>query len=250
MRRSAMSTVFAGLAWLTCVSRADDLAKQLVASTLIAGSVQIAPDGKVKDYSIDQMSKLPPAVQSMLQETIARWRFERGTHLPVDIKERMTLRLVAKPVDDVRQAISVATVTFSDDFGALNEAPLPLKRPVPRYPDMAKDARIGGTVYLLALVGKDGKVWKVFTEQVNLRALLTTKDQERFRKNLSDAATQAVASWTWTHPVSGRLSDKPGYWVRIPFNFTIQEAGRPPNKAPAYGDWDIYSGPPPHVARR
>jgi hypothetical protein len=228
------------LGFLAFCSHADDLRQQVVASTLVTGTVQISPEGKVDGYTIDQAAKLPIAASDLLKKNIFTWTFERTITLPVDITERMTIRLLAKAVDDKHDALSIVSASFDDDFKSDDETAHSNKRVQPGYPRMALDARVSGTVYTLVLVGKDGRTEKAIAEQVNLRTAVPMKDQERFRSDLADAATKAMWSWTWDVPKSGRFANDSSWWVRIPVRFNIHIAGTPEVKAPGFGDWDIY----------
>jgi hypothetical protein len=246
MRMLMTVTLGACLGLLSMDGYADDLRQQLVASTLVTGTVQISPEGKVDSYTIDQMDKLPASARDLLQRSIPAWTFERTITLPIDITERMTIRLLAKPVDDKHDEISIVAASFDDDFKSDDEIARADKRVQPVYPKMSLDARVSGTVYALVLVGKDGHTQKVDAEQVNLRALLPKFDQERFRKDLAGAAAKALWAWTWSVPTSGRFADYPSWWVRVPVRFNIHVAGTPETKEPGFGDWDLYI-PGPHL---
>ena len=240
MKRLAVGVLGISIGLWSVGSFAEDIRQQVVASTLVTGTVQVTPEGKVRSYTVDQADKLPAAARELLDKNIPAWTFERSVTLPVDITERMTIRLRAAPVDDKHDAISIASASFDDDFRSDDETARAATRTQPTYPRMAVDARVGGTVYVLVLVGRDGRTQKALTEQVNLRTAVSKHDQERFRKDLADAATKAMWSWTWTVPTSGRWADASGWWVRVPVRFNIHIAGTPEAKEPGYGDWDIY----------
>jgi hypothetical protein len=240
MRRLILGVLIVGMGLWSFVSCAEDIRQEVVASTLVTGSVQITPEGKVHSYTVDQADKLPAAARELLDKNIPAWTFQRNVTLPVDITERMTIRLRVAPVDDKHDTISIVAASFDDDFQSSDETATAAKRTQPAYPRMSMDARVGGTVYVLILVGRDGRSQKVLTEQVNLRAAVPKYDQERFRNDLAGAAIRALSSWTWTVPSSGRWANSPGWWVRVPVRFNIHVMGTPPPQDPGYGDWDVY----------
>ncbi len=240
MKKLAVSVLGVGIGLWSVGSYADDISQQVVASTLVTGTVQVTPEGKVHSYTVDQADKLPAAARDLLDKNIPAWTFQRNITLPVDITERMTIRLQATPIDDKHGAISIVSASFDDDFRSNDESARSATRTEPKYPRMSVDARVGGTVYVLVLVGRDGRTQKALAEQVNLRTAVSRHDQERFRKDLADAATKAMWSWTWTVPTSGRWADAPGWWVRVPVRFNIHVMGTPEVKDPGYGDWDMY----------
>ncbi|WP_267221502.1 hypothetical protein [Dyella silvae] len=240
MRMLMAAVLCACLGLISFAGHADDLRKQVVASTLVTGTVKISPEGKVDGYTIDQAAKLPPAARDLLDKNIPAWTFERTITLPVDITERMTIRLLAKAVDDKHDTISIVSASFDDDFKSVDETVHSDKRVQPLYPGISLNARVTGTVYTLVLVGKDGHTEKAIAEQVNLRTAVPTVAQERFRKDLGYAATKALQSWTWHVPTSGRSASNSSWWVRVPVVFSIHVYGTPEPKQPGPGDWDVY----------
>jgi|APAra7269097189_1048546.scaffolds.fasta_scaffold09102_1 hypothetical protein len=240
MRKLVACLLFAGVGLWSSGSYAENFREEVVASTLVTGTVQITAEGKVHSYKIDQADKLPVAARDLLDKNIPTWTFQRAVALPVDITERMTIRLVARIVDDKHDAISIVSASFDDDFRAMDETVVPAKRTQPTYPGMSITANVNGAVYTLVFVGRDGRTQKVLAEQVNLRTAVPKRYQEQFRKDLANAATKALSSWTWTVPTSGRLADSPGWWVRVPVIFTLNNKGKPEVKDPGYGEWDAY----------
>lgn len=240
MRKSKAAMLCACLGLTAFAGHADDLRKQVVASTLVTGTVKISPEGKVVGYTIDQSAKLAPFVRDLLDKNIPTWTFERTMPLPVDITERMTIRLLAKAVDDKHDTISIVSASFDDDFKSLDETVKPDKQVQPLYPGTSFTAGVGGTVYTLILVGRDGHSEKVIAEQVNLRTAVPANAQERFRKDLGYAATKALKSWTWHVPTTGKLANQSGWWVRVPVVFSGRVYGTPEPKQPGPGDWDVY----------
>lgn len=92
------------------------------------------------------------------------------------------------------------------DFVPVEEQPLAVEKPFPEYPELARLAKIEGTVLVRALVGKDGKVRDVvLSKSVN--------------QNLDHAAMDAARRWVFKPAMQNK---KPvAVWVAIPFKFTL-----------------------------
>jgi TonB family protein len=91
------------------------------------------------------------------------------------------------------------------DFVAFEEPPELISVPAPVYPEMARGAELEGTVRVLALVGKDGKVKQVRTDDdlpMLREAALAAARQAAFRPALQQHRPVEV-------------------WVQIPMRFTL-----------------------------
>lgn len=96
------------------------------------------------------------------------------------------------------------------DFVAYEKEPVPVKRPEPKYPDIAVKAQIEGTVFLKLWVTKEGKVKK---------AVVVKSDADV----LNDAAITAAKQWVFTPALQQK---KPiDVWVVVPFRFRLKDAG-------------------------
>jgi protein TonB len=90
----------------------------------------------------------------------------------------------------------------------VDEMPVVVRRVEPEYPSLAREAAVSGTVLVLLLVGKDGKVLDAKVEEHHSIVML------------DEAAVAAARQWTFTpaytdkHPVA--------VWVAVPFNFRLQ----------------------------
>ena len=90
----------------------------------------------------------------------------------------------------------------------LDRQPTPIKKVQPAYPDEARRAKIEGNVWVLCLIGKDGKVQE-------------TKLQRADNDVLAKAAIAAAKQWVF---LPGKLRGKPiAVWVGIPFHFKLDE---------------------------
>jgi len=206
--------------------------------TLVAtGTIDVSPDGTVTAYTLDEAAKLPPAVRKVTDRAAASWRFEPvlvdGKAVPA--RTRMSLRIIArKSADADTYEIEIAKADFRVDTPP-EERPNRRKIERPVYPMPAARSDMGGVVYIVAKIGRDGRVVDAFAEQVNL----TTVDRERamdgWRNMLANAALRAAREWTFDPPTRGDEVDEPFWQVRIPFSFIAQ--GR---SAPSYGQWELY----------
>jgi len=93
------------------------------------------------------------------------------------------------------------------DIIAVDEMPVAVARPVPRYPDMARDANIEGRVYAYMLVGRDGHVVRVEIDD--------RRSDPVFRDAVLDGAMRWVFRPAFTNgrPVA--------VWVAETFVFTL-----------------------------
>jgi protein TonB len=94
-----------------------------------------------------------------------------------------------------------------DEFGpqVYDEAPVAVERPMPRYPDWARDAGISGRVVLHALVGADGQV----------KRITVVRDVT----GLTSAARDALYRWVF-RPARANGHAVP-VWVEVPIEFKL-----------------------------
>jgi len=93
------------------------------------------------------------------------------------------------------------------DFVPYEKAPMVVKRVVPVYPDLARQAGLEGTVWLKLWIDKEGKVKK---------AVIVKSDAEI----LNQAAIDAAVQWLFTPALQ---QDKPvAVWMAVPFKFSLK----------------------------
>lgn len=91
------------------------------------------------------------------------------------------------------------------EYVYVEELPEAIKRVAPRYPDLAREAGVDGTVLVQALVDKGGKV-----RDVRVQKSIPMLDQ---------AAVDAVKQWTFKPALS---NNKPvAVWVAVPVKFSL-----------------------------
>ena len=91
------------------------------------------------------------------------------------------------------------------------QAPEPIRRVTPKYPDPARKTELEGTVWVRIWVDKQGKARK---------AVVMKSDAEIFNQPATDAAMQ------WIFSPAMMKNGPVSVWVEIPFNFRIRGPGR------------------------
>ncbi|WP_243708126.1 energy transducer TonB [Luteimonas arsenica] len=219
--------------------------KQVEASMLVTGSMMVEPDGRVSGWEVDRREELPDAVVGLVGKSMAAWRFEpvMVDGAPVQVKARMSLRVVMSRQDDDNYAIAIRSGYFGGDAMTPQErAELAGTDDVrkermdpPRYPDHALRAGVKGTVYLVLKVGRDGRVEDVFAEQVNLRTVGSERQMAKMREMLARPSIAAARGWTFAIPTTGEDADEPFWTLRVPVDYMFGD-----DKPPAYGEWHAY----------
>lgn len=221
---------------------------QVEASMLVTGTVHIAPNGNVTSYSLDKAAKLPDGVKKVVAKTVPSWTFK-----PILVEgkrmagvSRMYLRLVAKPLSDDKYAVSIRGARFGKPGSRHGVAYGNEHRPHPNYPMVARRDYMGGSVFLVARVNRQGKVAKVAVEQVNLDRFSTPTEMKRCRQAFTRASERAVKDWTFRPPTKGPKVAADHWDVRIPIAFRLARFGTHRARASTYGKWQVYA-PGPHT---
>jgi len=219
--------------------------KQVEASMLVTGSIQVDGEGKVAGFSLDQKEKIPVGVVNMLDKALPTWRFEPVlvAGRPADVTTNMSVRLVAKKLDDGDYSVSIRSAGFGD---RVDRNPKMVKsegkskvensctaslRP-PRYPDIAARSGVASSVYLLLKTDRDGRVLDAMAEQVNLKVVSDENSMTRWRKVFTDTSLAQARKWC-IPPSSEDLADDAFLVVRVPVIFHL-------DALPRYGQWDAY----------
>ena len=147
--------------------------KQVEASMLVTGKVQVDSDGKVSGFSLDQKDKLPESVVELVGKTVPNWTFEPVLidGRAVNVSTDMSIRVVARKTGDGSYAVRVRSAGFGDRSGKPEEHIRSVSMAPPNYPESAARVGVAGTVYLLVRAGRDGKVNDAIAEQVNLKVV-------------------------------------------------------------------------------
>jgi len=216
-------------------------------SMLVAGTITVNPDGGVRGYTVQGSDKLPPAVRQIIRTTVSRWQF---APIMVDGKAAaaeagMSLRIVADMADAQHATIRVAGAVFGCDARPKSELPgeCPagtavryVHREPPSYPMEALRARVGGEVFLVLQIGRDGRVSQAAVRQVNLYSV--TDWPAHYRNVLANATLRAASKWQFNIPTTGPNASKDHWIVQVPVNYTLGRSGSAPIRR--YGQWSAY----------
>lgn len=240
MRSCVWAAVAAGVL-LTGDIHAKDVTKIAEASMLVTGTVELNTDGSLHNYTLDHQEKLQAAVVDLIQRNVPAWRFTFSSQPTSMPKESMSLRIVAKNIDQQHTTLSIAGVQLDDAAMAGNDYVHSVEhKPAPVFPSYSLHGGVSGSVYLLVKVGRDGKVADIATEQVNLRKEYEQTNMELYRKDLADAAEKAVRQWTFVTPTTGKWVNEKYWLLRMPVNFHIANTDMDLHSGFDYGTWEVY----------
>ncbi len=109
------------------------------------------------------------------------------------------------PMEDLVEDVELEEEEEVVELWKVEKQPVPTKRAVPEYPDIARKANITGKVFVTALVNKEGKV----------EAIGKVTGPEVFH----EAAKVAALQWEFEPAIQ---NDKPvKVWVSLPFTFQL-----------------------------
>lgn len=193
--------------------------KQVVSTMVVKGTIDLDAAGRVVGHALDKQATLPPGVVGLVASAAPQWRFE-----PVEeggkaraVRAQMTLRLVAKETEAGDFLVRIAGASFGQVLPG--EQPTSARLAPPRYPGAAARSGVGGTVYVVLKIARDGNVEEAIAEQVNLRIVDSEQGMVRWRGLFADAALQAARRWTFHPPTAGAELAAPFWSVRVPVDF-------------------------------
>lgn len=210
--------------------------RRTVESTmLVTGELQIAADGHVDGYALDEQEKLPPEALQLLAQAIPAWTFEpiEREGRRVAARSKMNVRLVAKKVEEGYQ-MSVRSAEFGGD-PVPGETIAKVRMDPPTYPMSAARAGASGVVILLVQVGPDGKVLHADAAQTNLTVVSNARDMASWRTVFERSAVSAAKAWTFTPPTVGASVGAASWTIRVPVQYAFQGMGEA-----GYGKWQAY----------
>lgn len=213
-------------------------------SMLVSGSIEMRSDGSVERYSLDHPEKLPQAVTQLVGMQVPQWRFEPVLvdGQPTAAQTNMSLRIVAKPVDEQNFSVRIQSVSFSggsQDSGnrisiAKRTSLAPMVRALVSADTDAAD------LYLALKIGRNGRVLDAVVEQVNLYALGSESQMTIVRKILGKSAADTVRQWTFSVPAR-EPEDEPYWSGTLPISFRLSGNGSsPPADMQGHEEWRMY----------
>lgn len=247
----AVSLATLPLAADTAMAQGPAAVRQRVESSmLLTGTIDLRADGTVAGHVIDQDDKLTPALRNLVAQAAATWRFEPVTLDPGSTigRARMSLRVVARKDEGDGYAVRIGSASFgrhSERTPPVGKSPDGVDgrrinrdmRP-PRYPQPALQADVGGTVYLVLKIDREGRVSDAVAEQTNLRFVASEAAMARWRLLFERASIAAGRDWKFQPPDADELIDAAFASVRVPISYIPpKHAGRPVDAA---GTWDVY----------
>ena len=218
--------------------------KQVESSLLVKGTIDLHADGSVAGYALDKPDAVPEGIVGMIARAVPMWRFEpiEITSGATRVRANMSMRIVAKKTDGGDFTVQIRGAQF---FGQERpgESVTSAKLQPPAYPEMAARSGVGGTVYTVVKIGRDGRVEDAIVEQVNLRVISNAKGMEQWRAVLAKAALRAVKDWTFKPPTKGEEMGEPYWAARVPIDFVA-----PDQRLPQDGQWEAYVPGPRQTA--
>jgi len=240
VKRSIWSGVLLACAMAaTCAAWAKgpgSVRKQLEASMLVTGLITIRPDGSVAAVDVDKPQRLPEGIAAFVGRNAADWRFEpvQVDGKAAQVRARMSVRLIAKPLGDGKMEVSVRSADFGDEQAQPAAERITAREMTPPgYPLSAAEKGVQGTAYLLLRVGRDGAVKEAVAEQVNLRYIASEPQMNQHRYRFARTALAAARRWTFQPPTEGDAARQTEWAVRVPVDFTFGGERR-------YGQWEAY----------
>jgi TonB family protein len=225
-----------------------EMRKQAEASMLLTGSVEVARDGSLRSYRLDQPEKIDSAIREFVDGNIKSWSFAvdslpPGVSANATILNDMSILVVAKPLEGDKFSLRLAASYFSPKNPEPGTGFAYKHIKPPEYPSKAVYARVQGKVFLLVKLAADGAVEDAIAEQVNLSVVASNeKEMEKWRTVLATSALNAVKRWTFTVPTQGKQAGQPSFLVRVPVTYEIL-----PRKQEAYARWVPYIPGPRHA---
>jgi len=234
---------------------ADAPRRDVEASMVVTGTITLNPNGSVQGYTLREPDKLPPIVLRIVEQAVPAWSFVPviAGGKAVTAKAGMSLRIVADMLDAQHAVVRIAGAEFGCDASdahkllpnacSANTTVTPLQRTPPRYPAEALKSWVGGEVFLVLQIGRDGHVQRAVVRQVNLYSL--TRDRTHYRHVLADATLRVARTWRYHIPTTGTEAEKDHWVVQVPVNYTIDGTYAATRK---YGQWSVYvPGPVQHI---
>lgn len=233
MKRLLLGWVGVLLAGAALAAGPGGVRKRVEASMLVTGTIEVAPDGTVRRYTLDRQDRLPPVVTDVIGKNVRRWAFEPVLRdgKPVAAKAKMSLRLVARPLGDGDFEVGIRGAYFGERSSDVKGHLEP-----PRYPPAAVRARVAGTVYLLLRIDRAGRVDDAVARQVNLAVVASDTVLQRWRRLFAGACVEAARGWTF-NPAAP--DDERAYRiVRVPVAYHLHRWGA--DDRDTYGQWEGY----------
>ncbi len=162
---------------------------------------------KKKEEQQKEAERLRLLEEQLKQQEQIRLEQERQLALKKQQEEEEKKIMAASLAASKKETKTVAAATFvaTKMVNELDNQPKPVKKVSPVLPDLAKQAKISGTVSLRVLVGTDGK-----PEEIYIAKRIGNKD---FDQMINDEAIATIKQWAFEPGISGGQTVK--YWTIV-----------------------------------
>jgi hypothetical protein len=212
-------------------------------SMLVTGSIDMRPDGSVERHAIDHSEKLSNAVTQMIGAQVAQWRFEPTLvdGVPVAARTKMSLRIVARPLDEQNFDVRIQSASFSGSGGKDERMSVEKRSSLrPMIEAMVSTGMDAADLYVALKIGPDGKVMDAVVEQVNLGTIGGDVWMAKARRQLGNSALEVVRRWTFSVPTEGQLAGRSYSSGILPISVKMVDGPVPPSAIDEYGRWKAY----------
>lgn len=216
-----------------------EILRQAEMSMVVAGYVEIEPDGSVSRHEITGRDELPDFVVAMVDQAAPTWRFEpiEENGVPIRARAEMSLRMVAQAIDGGDDfAVRIANGSFGGYDESDTGRVVGVRITPPRYPEQMLYQGVEGSAYLLLKIGRDGRVQDLVVERVNLGSYAEEREMEKRRRAFARSAEQAARRWVYRTPTTGPYVDRDWWVVRVPVTYELDYPGRQRTQGP----WSVY----------
>jgi len=223
-------------------------------SLMVRGTISVSPAGHVTGYTMYKPEKLPAGVVNLLNRAIPDWRFHPVSYdgKPAAAKADMSIRLLARPLDNKRYSLSIASTSFTltNNHSSAELHYAKDHRKPPKYPVEARRNHVSGTVYLLVRINRQGNVANVATREVDLRVWGTPAQLRQWRGLLSRASLEAARHWHFRIPADVANSNKSYWYGSVPVDFQLVPSNSlaylRKMQLESYGKWQAFIPGPMH----
>ena len=191
-------------------------AQQPEYSMQVTGDLEVAADGSVHGYTLDE--GLKPKVEELVAASIDRWKFEpilvEGR--PVIARTRLRMTLKAEPFEQGYR-LRIENVWFGEPTRTSLMDP-------PRYPTAAARVGLSARVVLVLKLDSAGNVTAVHPEQTSLSAKISGKTAGVWRRRFEIASIEAASKWKFdmAEVIDGAPMDGS---IRVPVDFMMGSSG-------------------------
>lgn len=215
--------------------------QHIESSMVVTGNIDIDSAGVVTAVVLDKQDALPSGIARFVHDAAMQWLFEPvvgAEGVPVAARAPMSVRVVARKVDEEKIEIAVRSASFTRyDAKDMTSVVFDQIRP-PRYPESSVRAGVSGDTYHMLKIGRDGRVLDVALRQVNLRILADESSMSSWRRELARASESVLKRWTFRVPTEGPDKDAPYWVVTVPISYRLSNDKN--SEAENYGTWTSY----------